>query len=82
MNKEIIFKPAKTFGFGLKQLKMAVRELGLETAEEIGIELLKVDGIYYVVKYINNTGPTLVTVNSADATERVTPAQLMSKVGA
>lgn len=84
MNKQVIFKPAKTYAFALKQAKTAVREIEASgwSAEELGIEILKVEETFYVVKNAYKPSPFDTIWSTNDASQRVSVAELMGRVGA
>jgi hypothetical protein len=86
MEKQAIFTPRKTWVAGVKGVRKAVKDLGLEVATQIGIELLKVDGLYYTVK--NPTygkGEAFHAENilsTESATERYTAKEVMELIKA
>lgn len=80
MLKVSIFKPRKTFKSAKWGVVKAVEDLSLTGAESIGVELVKVDGIYYTVRNIHEgvSGDNLdhcTLIDTDNATERFTPAQ-------
>jgi hypothetical protein len=82
MQKQVIFYPHKSYKAAAKYALKAIRDLGAEEATEIGIELLKVDNIFYTVKnpYKPQSHETILDTNNA--TERYSVAQIQAKVGA
>jgi hypothetical protein len=84
MNKQSISQPRKTKASAIKRVHRAVKDLGLEVATEIGIELLKVDGLYYIVK--NPTDGRAETVypqdifDTNDSSERYTAKEVMELI--
>jgi hypothetical protein len=80
MKKQQIFEPRKTKAAALKQLRRAIKDLGMKNAIAIGIELLHYPDGYRVVKNVNYTGSETVFPDqifyTEDATERITAIDL------
>jgi hypothetical protein len=75
MKKQVIFQPRKTKAAALKQLRTAIKDLGMENAIAIGIEVLQYPDGYRVVKNVNYTGSETVLPEqifyTEDALERI-----------
>ena len=79
MNKKAIFTPRKTKAAAIKQLRFAIKELGMENALAIGLEVIKYPDAYRVVKNIPTSGESTSPdqiFNTEDATERIYPTDL------
>jgi hypothetical protein len=61
----------------MKNVRMAVKDIRLEVATEIGIELLKVGDTYYTVKNVATLTVFDTVLNTNDATERYTAREVM-----
>jgi hypothetical protein len=81
MNKQVIYKPRKTLKSAANNVRLAVKDLGLDFAEEIGIEILKIDGIFYTVKNVYKPTPFDTIWNTEDAAEKYSAAEIMKKAG-
>ena len=77
MNKQVIFKPRKTLVSAAKNVRMAVKDLGLDGAVKIGIEILKVGDTYYTVKNVATVSPFDTIWSTNDATERISAAEAL-----
>jgi hypothetical protein len=74
MKKKAIFTPRKTKAAALKQLRFAIKELGMENAIAIGLEIIKYPDAYRVVKNIPDSGETTFPNQifyTEDASERI-----------
>jgi len=60
MKKQQIFQTRKTKAAALKQMRTAIRDLGMENAIAIGIEILQYPDGYRLVKNVNYTGAETV----------------------
>jgi hypothetical protein len=80
MKKQQIFQTRKTKAAGLKQLRTAIKDLGMESAISIGIELIQYPDGYRVVKNVNYSGAETVRPEmifyTEDAIERIHPTDL------
>jgi hypothetical protein len=80
MQKQQIFQTRVTKAAAIKQLRMAIKDLGMEVAISIGIEILKYPDGYRVVKNVNHSGSETVRPEmifyTEDATERIHPTDL------
>lgn len=77
MNKETIFLPRKSYKAASNFVISAVLDLGIEVATEIGLEVLKVDGLYYTVRNTHKTPSYVLVLSTDDAVERYTAAQIV-----
>jgi hypothetical protein len=79
MKKKAIFTPRKTKAAAVKQLRSAIKELGMERAIAIGLEVIKYPDAYRVVKNIpgegESTSPDQIFYTE-DASERIFPTDL------
>jgi hypothetical protein len=79
MKKKAIFTPRKTKAAAIKQLRFAIKELGMENAIAIGLEVIKYPDAYRVVKNIPGSGESTSPDQifyTEDATERIHPTDL------
>ena len=79
MKKKVIFTARKTKAAALKQLRVAIKELGMEQAISIGLELIKYPDAYRVVKNIPTSGEQTFPEQifyTEDASERIHPTDL------
>jgi hypothetical protein len=79
MKKQVIFQPRKTKAAALKQLRTAIKDLGMENAIAIGLEVIKYPDAYRVVKNIPGSGESTSTDQifyTEEATERIHPTDL------
>lgn len=77
--KKAIFTPRKTKAAALKQLRLAISELGMERAIAIGLEVIKYPDAYRVVKNIPGSGESTnpdQIFYTEDASERIHPTDL------
>lgn len=81
MNKQVIFKPRKSFASAAKNVRLTIKDLGLDAATEIGLEILKIDDVFYTVKNVYSPTQFDVILSTDDADERYTASQV-AKVGA
>jgi hypothetical protein len=77
MNKQVIFTPRKSFMSASNAVRLAVKDLGMDRATEIGIEILEIDGIYYTVKNVYKPTQFNIILSTNDASQRFTAAEVM-----
>ena len=79
VKKKVIFTPRKTKNAALKQFRFAIKELGMESAVSIGLEVIKYPDAYRVVKNIPTSGESTNPEDifyTEDASERIFPEDL------
>ena len=80
MLKQEIFKPRKTLVSAAKNIRLIVKDLGVEGASEIGVEILKVGDTYYTVKNVYKPTPFDTLWGTDDASERVSVVEALKVV--
>ena len=80
MTKLVVFKPRKSLASASRNVRMAVKDIQLEGATAIGIEILKIGEIYYTVKDASESEMYRATVDTDNATERYTAKEVMELI--
>lgn len=81
MEKQVIFTPRKSFASAAKGALMAIRDMGAESAAEIGIEVVKIDGVFYTVKNPYKPQDDDLILDTANASERYSVLDIQTKSG-